>query len=128
MILSLVPFIINNLIILLFWRKNHWFLPLRHIEVQLYYWSSYGSSLSWLYDSWNYNYLCNQCLSSLTLWVRIPLKRGMLNTTLCDKVCQWLAAGQWVSVGPPISSTNKIDCQDITERVRMEGIYWSMKN
>jgi len=23
--------------------------------------------------SWIYNYLCNQCLSPLTLWVRIPL-------------------------------------------------------
>jgi hypothetical protein len=25
------------------------------------------------YGSWIYNYLCNQCLSSLKLWVRIPL-------------------------------------------------------
>jgi len=31
--------------------------------------------------------LCNQCLSTLALWVRIPLKRGVLNTTLCDTVC-----------------------------------------
>jgi hypothetical protein len=27
---------------------------------------------SWSYDSCIYNYLCNQCLSSLTLWVRNP--------------------------------------------------------
>jgi hypothetical protein len=27
-------------------------------------------------------------------------------TTLCDKVCQWLAADRWLSPGPPISSTN----------------------
>ena len=127
MILSLASFIINNLITLLFWRKNHWFLPLHHIEVQLYYWSSYGSSLSWLYDSWNYNYLCNQCLSSLTLWVRIPLERSMLNTTLCDKVCQWLAAGQLFSVGHPVSSTNTIVRHDITERVRMECMYWNIQ-
>jgi hypothetical protein len=26
----------------------------------------------WSYGSWIYNYLCNQCLSTLTLWVRIP--------------------------------------------------------
>jgi hypothetical protein len=32
---------------------------------------------------WIYNYLCNQCLSPLTLWVRFPL---MVDTTLCDKV------------------------------------------
>jgi hypothetical protein len=27
----------------------------------------------WSYGSWIYNYLCNQCLSPLTLWVRTPL-------------------------------------------------------
>ena len=36
-------------------------------------------------------------------------------TTLCDKVCQWLATGRWASPGPPVSSTNKTDCHDITE-------------
>ena len=25
---------------------------------------------------------------------------------LCDKVCQWLAAGRWFSMGTPVSSTN----------------------
>ena len=46
-----------------------------------------GPSWPCSYGSWIYNYLCNQCLSPLMLWVRIPLKRGVLNTTLCDKVC-----------------------------------------
>ena len=32
-----------------------------------------GLSWSWLYGSWIYNYLCNQCLSPLMLRVRIPL-------------------------------------------------------
>jgi hypothetical protein len=32
---------------------------------------------------------------------------GVLDTTLCDKVCQWLATGRWFSSGTPISSTNK---------------------
>jgi hypothetical protein len=58
----------------------------------------------WSYGSWVYNYTCNQCLSSLTLRVRILLKWGLLNTTLCDKVCHWLAAGRWFS---PVFSTNK---------------------
>ena len=40
----------------------------------------------------------NQYLSPLKLCVRIPLRRGVLNTTLCDKVYQWLVAGQWFSV------------------------------
>jgi hypothetical protein len=46
-----------------------------------------GSLWSWSYGSWIYNYMCNQCLSPLMLWVRIPLKRGVLDTTLCDKLC-----------------------------------------
>ena len=29
--------------------------------------------------------VCNQCLSPLKLWVRIPLGRGVLDTTLCNK-------------------------------------------
>ena len=62
-----------------------------------------------------YNYLCNQCLSSLTLWVWIPLKQSVLYTTLWDKVCQWLAADQWFSLCTPVSSTNKGDHSDIAE-------------
>ena len=31
----------------------------------------------------------------------------------CDKVCHWLAAGQWFSPGTSVSSTNKTDCQYI---------------
>ena len=45
----------------------------------------------------------------------IPLGWGVLDTTLCDKVCQWLAAGLWFSPGLPVSSTNKTNCHDITE-------------
>ena len=33
----------------------------------------------------------------------------------CNKVFQWLAAGEWFSPGAPVSSTNKTDLQDITE-------------
>ena len=35
----------------------------------------------------------------LTLWIWIPLRRGVLDTTLCNKVSQWLATGQWFSPG-----------------------------
>jgi hypothetical protein len=70
---------------------------------------------SWPYGSWIYNYLCNQCLLLRTVWVRIPLKRGVLDTTLCHHVSQWLAAGWWFSPGTPVFSTNKADLYDITE-------------
>jgi hypothetical protein len=38
--------------------------------------------------------------------------RGVLDTTLCDNVCQRLAAGRWFS---PVSFTNKTDRHDIAK-------------
>jgi hypothetical protein len=43
------------------------------------------------------------CVSEPLSW------RGVLDTTLCDKICQWLAAGQWFSPGTPVSYTNKTE-------------------
>jgi hypothetical protein len=40
--------------------------------------------------------------------------QGVLDTILCDKVCQWLAFGHWVSSGIQVSSTYKTDRHDIT--------------
>jgi hypothetical protein len=53
------------------------------------------------------------CYKSDLVWVWIPI--GAKCTTLCDKVCQWLATCRWFSLGPPVSSTNKTDRHDITE-------------
>jgi hypothetical protein len=102
-----------------------------------------GQSWSWSYGSWICNYICNPWLSPLTLWVRIPLRRGVLDSicnyicnpwlspltlwvriplrwgvldsTLCDKDCQWLAAGRCFSPGTPVSPANKAECHEITE-------------
>ena len=71
-----------------------------------------GALWSWSYGSWVYNCICHQCQSPLNLWVQIPLMAGVLDTTLCNKVCQWLATGLWFSPG---SSTYKTDCHNITE-------------
>ena len=68
----------------------------------------------WLYGSWIYNYLCNQCLSPLKLWVR-TLFIARCTRSICDNVCQWLVAGWWFSLGNPVSYTNKTDHYDITE-------------
>jgi hypothetical protein len=46
--------------------------------------------------------------------IQIPLRRGVVDNTLCHKVCQWLAAGRWFSLGTSVSSTNKTDRHDIT--------------
>jgi len=41
--------------------------------------------------------------------------RGVLDTTVCDQVCLWLATGRWFSPRTPVSSTNKTDRHDIAE-------------
>ena len=41
--------------------------------------------------------------------------RGILDTTSCDKVCQWLATGRWFALGTLVFSTNKTDHHDLTE-------------
>jgi len=41
--------------------------------------------------------------------------RGVLDTIVCDKVCQWLATGRWFSLGTPVFSTNITNRHDITE-------------
>ena len=51
-------------------------------------------------------YHCNSCEFDNRSW------RGILDTTLCDKVCQWLAAGRWFSPGIPVSFTHKTDSQE----------------
>ena len=44
-----------------------------------------------------------------------PIWPVTLYTTLCDKVCHWLTAGQWFSLCAPVSSTNKTDRHNIIE-------------
>ena len=41
--------------------------------------------------------------------------QGVLDTTLCDKICQWLVAGRWFSPCTPVSCTDKTDRHNITE-------------
>ena len=49
--------------------------------------------LYWSYGSWIYNYPSNQCLSPLKF--EFLSWRCVLDITLCDIVCKWLAVGQW---------------------------------
>ena len=41
--------------------------------------------------------------------------QGVLDTTLSNKGCHWLATCQWFSQGTPVSSINKTDSHHITE-------------
>jgi hypothetical protein len=83
-----------------------------HIFIIFPFFLGGGASWPWSYGSWIYNYLCNQCLSPLMLWVGISIRA---RCTLCDQVCQWLATGLWFSPGTPVSSINKTDNHDIAE-------------
>jgi len=69
-------------------------------------------SLAW---AWFYNFLYNECLSPRKFWIQSHSWRVVLDTTLCDKVFQWLTTGRWFSPGTPVSSTNKTDLHDIAE-------------
>ena len=98
--------------ILLFATKHYFYCSIVYIHCDFFVIRkcnmtqlSWGPSWSWSYGSWIYNYLRNQCLSPLKLWIH-----G--DTTLYDKVCQWLVTGRWFSLA---SSTNKTELHDITE-------------
>jgi hypothetical protein len=74
-----------------------------------------GPLWSWSYGSWIYNYLCNQCISPLKLWVWIP---HMVRCTRCN-IMWWslsVTCGKSVvSPGTLVSFTNKTDSHDIAE-------------
>jgi hypothetical protein len=70
-------------------------------------------SWPWSHGSWILQllmqsvFITTDVVNSILIWARC--------TTLCDKVCQWLATGRWFSPGPPVSCTNKTDRHDIIE-------------
>ena len=72
-----------------------------------------GSSWSSSHGSWIYNYLCNQSLSLLSLWVRTPLM--VRRTRYKTMWYNFSVTGRWFSPNTPVSSTNKADRHDITE-------------
>ena len=83
----------------------------------------WGSSWSWSYMVVGFTTTC--AISAYHHWsckFESHSWRGVLNTTLCDKVCQWLATGLWFSPGTPVSSTNKTEGSTVTT-VR-PGMYW----
>jgi hypothetical protein len=70
----------------------------REVKSPCFYYVWYGSTYHY--------YSCE--FQSHSLW-------GVLDKTLCDQVCQWLAADLWFSPGTSVSSTNKTDRHNITE-------------
>jgi len=56
-----------------------------------------------------------QCLSPLTLWVRIPLRGGVLDIALCDKVYHYFTTDRWFSSCTAVSPIHIPDRHDIAE-------------
>jgi hypothetical protein len=81
------------------------------------------SSWPWSYGGWIYNYLCNQCISPLKLWVRSPFiaRYTRYNINYAIKFASDLWHGRCFSPGTPVSSTNKSDRHDITEILSKVG-------
>jgi hypothetical protein len=50
----------------------------------------------------------NHAAAPLPPFTYMPLRRGVLGTTLCEKICRWLAEGSWFSSSIPVSSSNNI--------------------
>jgi hypothetical protein len=61
------------------------------------------------------NVLTYHVIKVICPYRELHILQSVLDITLCDKVCQWLATGRWFSLSTPVFSTNKTDHQDITE-------------
>ena len=72
-----------------------------------------GPLRSWSYGSWIYNYLCSQFLHHWSWCCEFESHWG--DTTLCEKVCQWLVTGQWYFPGTLVFFTNNTDHNHTTE-------------
>jgi hypothetical protein len=64
------------------------------ILIELFVFSVSDNAFIQLYVSYIFAKLC---------FIIIPVRRGVLDTTPCDKVSQWLAVARWFSPSTPVS-------------------------
>jgi hypothetical protein len=81
------------------------FSPLFNIHIS---WSNINDFMTF---NWILRHLVYHTQIKLWVWTLW----GVLDTTLCNKVCQWIVAGQWFSPKTPLSSTNKTGPHHIIE-------------
>jgi hypothetical protein len=117
--LTVSRFLINQIKVL---HNNKW--SLTNIYLQL------GPSWPWTYHSLIDDYLYNRCLSLLTLWVRIQLRRVILDTTICDRSWFWPScSGPLVLLLPKIFSAHdegysrNASCAIIIQIYHLEKFY-----
>ena len=73
----------------------------------------------WLLDI---QYLCGSSYHHWSYEFESRSWRGVLDTTICNKVCDWLATGGWFSPCTLVSSTNKTDHHDIAKILLKETL------
>ena len=79
-------------------RKRHPLVVWDLSNTLLTFRTGHKQGLLWSHGSWICNYLCNQCLSLLMLWVQIPLRQGVMKF-VCD--LQQVGGFLWVLRFPP---------------------------
>ena len=106
-------------------QENSWssqgksFPNLIKIIYSLLKWGRHG--LDHMVVGWNGSWIFHPTICAISAYHHSSCEfephsgRGVLDTMLCDNVCQWLATGPWFSQSTLVSSTNKTDCHDITE-------------
>ena len=115
----------NFVITLIYSLRNMW--TIKYTKTIWYWGTNINESslyptciIQSLTDNWIINYKIVLPYACMHIFQRKKLfpaqaRYTRIDTTLCDKVCQWLATGRWFSLDTPVSSTNKTDSHDITE-------------
>jgi hypothetical protein len=114
-----------------FWNVSHFFL-VRLIKINMYYvaiivgiWTIRYSNLLLLeVPIYTLSHTCDSAISAYHYYsceFEPRSWRDVLDTTLCNKVCQWLVTGRWFSPGIPVSSTNKTDHHDVESGVKQHN-------
>jgi hypothetical protein len=106
-----------------FMRGNIWidafYKPQLHTLTQFYQkypsWFKFTRSWSWSHGSWIYNYLYNQCLSPLKLWVRTPLMARCTRYNIMWSILSVICDRSVIFLGTLVSYTNKTDRHDVAE-------------
>jgi hypothetical protein len=78
-------------------------------------------------DRMVYNYLCNQCLSLLTLWARIPVKLRVLDTIYVMFVSDLCQVGGFLWCSPPIKLIATTEHLVYPEQP-LEGNFWILNS
>ena len=74
-------------------------------QMFLYFWHLWVSFLLCLSDQQHKHTLFRGQSNEHSYQVSFLPGRGVFDIPLCDKICQWLATGQWFSQGTLVSST-----------------------